>query len=70
MRPKISEDKKRGLIIGIKVDKLTRKKIKYIAARDDTPVSTYLYNVINKHIEEYAGIAKINWEIDLNEDEG
>ena len=69
MRQKVSETKKRGTIIGIKADKTTKAKIDYIAKREGDPTSTYLYNLITKHIEEYGKIAKINWEKDIFDEE-
>ena len=66
MRPKVDEKVKRGTIIGIKVDKTTKAKIEYIAAADDTPVSTYLFNLITEHIDQYTKMTKTNWDEELN----
>lgn len=65
MRPKVDEKAKRGTIIGIKVDKTTKAKIEYIAAADGTPVSTYLFNLITEHIEQYTKMTKTNWDEEL-----
>lgn len=66
MRPKVDEKSKRGTIIGIKVDKTTKAKIEYIAGADGTSVSTYLFNLITEHIEQYTKMTKTNWEEELN----
>ena len=65
MRPKVDESAKRGTIIGIKVDKATKAKIEYIAGADGTPVSTYLFNLITAHIEQYTKMTKTNWDEEL-----
>ncbi len=67
MRKKLKITEKRSKIIGIKTDITTKKKIEFIAKREGEQTSTYLYNLISKHIEEYGKIAKINWETDIKE---
>ncbi|MBR2075376.1 MAG: hypothetical protein IJ977_09025 [Fibrobacter sp.] len=67
MRPKVSESEKRGTIIGIKVDKLTKAKIDYIAKADGDTTSTYLFNLITAHIDQYTRISKIKWDEELSE---
>lgn len=52
MMPKKSPEKKRSIIIGIKVDSITKEKIQYLAEMEDKKLSTYIYDQIVKHIEE------------------
>lgn len=68
MRPKVSEDKKRTSLIGIKIDKLTKAKIEYIAAASGDKTSTYLFNLITEHIDQYTRMTKTNWDKELMED--
>lgn len=70
MRPKVSESEKRGTIIGIKVDKLTKAKIDYIAKADGDTTSTYLFNLITAHIDQYTRMSKIKWDEELSEKGG
>ena len=70
MRPKVTKENKRATIIGIKSNEITKAKIDYIADREGKPTSTYLYELITKHIEEYTKIAKINWAEELNPEGG
>ena len=65
MRPKVKEENKRASIIGIKVDKLTKAKIEYIAKASGDPTSTYLFNLITDHIEQYTRMTKTNWDEEL-----
>ena len=62
MRNKIEPHKKRSSYIGIKVKQITREQLDYISKRDQTPISTIINNEIQKYIEEYFKITKINWE--------
>lgn len=66
MRPKVNEHEKRGTIIGIKVDKTTKAKIDYIAKADGETTSTYLFNLITAHIDQYTRISKIKWDEELS----
>lgn len=68
MRKKISEVEKRSKIIGIKVKEETRQKIKFIANRECTQLSTYIDSLLVKHINEYLSHAHINWDT-LTEEE-
>lgn len=68
MRAKVSENEKRGTIIGIKVDKMTKAKIEYIAKADGKPTSTYLFNLITEHIDQYTRMTRTKWDEELNEE--
>lgn len=68
MRKKISADEKRNKIIGIKVKEETRQKLKFIAKREATQLSTYIDRLLVKHIDEYFSHAHIDWNT-LSEDE-
>lgn len=52
MMPKKAPEKKRSIIIGVKVDPTTKVKLKYLADMERESISTYIYNQIVKHIEE------------------
>ena len=65
MRPKVDAKYKRDTIIGIKVDKTTKAKIEYIAAASGDRTSTYLFNLITDHINQYTKMTKTNWDIEL-----
>lgn len=52
MMPKKSPNEKRSSVIGVKVDTETRKKIEYLAGMKGDKTSTYIYNLLKKHIEE------------------
>ena len=52
MMPKKPEIEKRSIIIGIKVDITTKKKLDFLADYEKTSISTYIYNQIKKHIAE------------------
>lgn len=65
MRPKISPEKKRNIMIGVKVDKLTKAKIDYIAEASGEPTSTYIFNLITDCINQYTKMTKIKWEEEL-----
>lgn len=67
MRPRIDEKSKRGTIIGIKSDKTTKAKIDYIAGAAGEPTSTYLFNLITEHIDQYTRMTKIKWDEELDE---
>lgn len=68
MRPKVSESEKRGTIIGIKVDKTTKAKIDYIAKADGVTTSTYLFNLITAHIDQYTRMTRTKWDEELNQE--
>lgn len=65
MRPKVKPEAKRDTMIGIKVNKETKEKIDYIADAAGEATSTYIFNLINEHIEQYSKMTKINWENEL-----
>ena len=69
MRKKLSQEKKRRVMIGVKVDETTKKKIELIADREATPTSTYIYELIKKHIDEYSKYARINWNEEIGKEE-
>lgn len=52
MMPKKSEKEKRSQIIGVKVDEETKIKLNYLAGMKGDKTSTYIYNLLKKHIEE------------------
>lgn len=52
MMPKKLPEDKRSIVIGVKVDTTTKEKIEYLAGMNDKKVSTYIYNLLTKHIEE------------------
>lgn len=52
MMPKKPDNEKRSIIIGIKVDITTKKKLEFLADYEKTPLSTYIYNQLSKHIAE------------------
>lgn len=68
MRPKVSETEKRGTIIGIKVDKQTKAKIDYIAKADGETTSTYLFNLITAHIDQYTRMTRTKWDEELTQE--
>lgn len=67
MRPKVEQEKKRGTMIGVKVDKTTKAKIDYIASAAGEPTSTFIFNLITDCITQYTKLTKINWEEELKE---
>ena len=52
MMPKKAPEKKRCIVIGVKVDTKTKEKVEYLAGMNGIKVSTYIYNLLIKHIEE------------------
>lgn len=52
MMPKKAPEAKRSLMIGVKVDQTTKEKIEYLAEMKGDKTSTYIYEIIKKHIEE------------------
>lgn len=70
MRPRVNEREKRGTIIGIKADKQTKAKIDYIAKAAGETTSTYIFNLITQHIDQYTKMTKTNWAEELNEKGG
>lgn len=52
MMPKKAPEDKRSHVIGVKVDTDTKKKIDYLAGMKGERMSTYIYNLLLKHIEE------------------
>ena len=52
MMPKKAESEKRSNFIGIKVNEDCRKKLNYLAGAKGETTSTYIFNLLQKHIEE------------------
>ncbi len=52
MMPKKAEEEKRSIVIGVKVDTKTKEKVEYLAGMNGVKVSTYIYNLLVKHINE------------------
>lgn len=52
MMPKKSPEEKRSLMIGVKVDADTKHKLNYLAEMKGEKTSTYIYNLLKKHIDE------------------
>ena len=51
LMPKKSAEERRSHIIGVKVDQDTRDKLIFLAKFEDVKMSTYIYNLLIKHIE-------------------
>ena len=49
--PKKRPEERRSHIIGVKVDQETKDILNYLAKYEDVKLSTYIYNVLTKHIE-------------------
>lgn len=65
MRKKIEPNKKRSVIIGIKVKQETKEKIKYLSEVEAEPISTYINRILENHIEAHTKLHRINWEKEL-----
>lgn len=68
MRRKINPDEKRKFMIGVKVDIKTKQQIEWIADREGTQTSTYIYRLIEDHIRNYEKISKINIMEEINKE--
>lgn len=64
MRRKLNAKEKRKHIIGIKVKEEIKEKIEYIAEAEAKTKSTYLNELLEKHINDYFLKNKINWELE------
>lgn len=62
MRKKLEDSQKRSNIIGVKVKPETRQKLEYIAKREATRLSSYIDDLLTKHIKDYFSHAHINWD--------
>ena len=62
MRKKLDEGQKRSNIIGVKVKPDTRQKLEYIARREATRLSSYIDDLLTKHIKDYFSHAHIDWD--------
>lgn len=52
MMPKKAPEDKRSIVVGVKVDEETKTKISYLAGMKGEHTSTYIYNLLKKHIAE------------------
>ena len=52
MMPKKAPEEKRSIMIGVKVDITTKRKLDFLAGYENVPISTYVYNQLIKHIAE------------------
>lgn len=52
MMPKKSPEERRSHIIGVKVDEETKSKLKFLADIEDQKMSTYIYNLLIRHIKD------------------
>lgn len=52
MMPKKDPEVKRSYMIGVKVDISTKEKIEYLAGMKGDKTSTYIFNLIQNHIQE------------------
>ena len=50
--PKKRPEERRSHIIGVKVDEETKSKLKFLADIEDERMSTYIYNLLIRHIED------------------
>lgn len=62
MRKRIPNDEKRNVIIGIKTTEEIKHKLKFISDREGRPVSSQIYFLLEKYIENYFKENKIDWE--------
>lgn len=62
MRKRLNKDDKRSVIIGVKVKEETKEKIKYLSTIEDIKMSSYINEILEKHIEAKTKIWGINWE--------
>lgn len=60
MRKKMNPEEKRKYMIGVKIDQKTKQQIEWIAEREKTQTSTYIYELIKDHIQNYEKISKLN----------
>lgn len=68
MMPKKPENEKRSIMIGIKVDITTKKKLEFLADYENTPLSTYIFNQLCKHISEKEPWISKEIEEEINRD--
>lgn len=68
MRHKMNPDEKRKYMIGVKVDQKTKQQIEWIADREETQTSTYIYRLIEEHIKNYERISKLNIIEEINKE--
>ena len=52
MMPKKPPEERRSHIIGVKVDEETKSKLKFLADIEDEGMSTYMYNLLIRHITD------------------
>ena len=52
MMPKKDPEIKRSIMLGVKVNEITKEKLKYLADREGESISTYIYKQLIKHLDE------------------
>ena len=67
MRKRLNNDDKRSVIIGVKVKEETENRIKYLSEIEDTKMSSYINEILEKHIEAKTKIWGIKWNEIPNE---
>lgn len=70
MRKKLSKDIKRNTYIGLKVQSITKNKLKFIASREALPVSTLIDQILKEYINNYFKVTHINWDTLSPEERG
>lgn len=70
MRKKLPEQEKRSQHIGIKVKKITKQKLEFIADREDRPLSTQIDIILTSYVENYLKKNKLNWSEYAPQEEG
>lgn len=70
MRPKVSDKERRTIMLGVKVNPITKKQVEYMAKAQAEPVSTFIYNLIQAEIDKYTKITKIDWSKEFGEEGG
>lgn len=68
MRKAMQPIDKRTEIIGIKVKKSVKEKIKFISEREARTMSTQIKTILEQYIEEYFRSNNINWEEYIEEE--
>ena len=53
---------KRTIMIGVKVTEETRKKIEFVADREQRPMSSLINILIEQYLKDYEAKNNINWE--------
>ena len=61
MRKKLSENEKRNTMIGVKVQAETKRKLEFIAEREDHPMSTQIDIILKNYIKDYFKENNLKW---------